>query len=265
MAAGRDMSEGLTLYAARESGLHRLHPLTKLSLAGFLFVVGLALPGTITPYMVFILAVLPLAAWGRVARKLFGAAWRVVLPFAVSVFLVQGFFWPNGTPLLSIGPISLREEGVIFAAASTGRILLVVSCFLLFALATRPDLLMAALTQRGFPGSIAYIVVATVQIVPRFQAKAAAILDAQRSRGLEIEGNLLQRLRALLPLIAPLILGSLVDVEERAMAIEVRAFNHPGPKTSMIVIGEAPWEQIARWILAIGAVAMIGLRIWLIL
>lgn len=256
------MAEAFTLYAPRDSGLHRLHPLTKLSLAGFLLVGGLALPGTWGTYALFVFAVLPLAAWGRVLAPLTAAAWKVALPFAVSVFLVQGLFWPGGTPVAVVGPLSLKREGVQFAAASVGRILAVVSSFLLFSLTTRPDALMTALTQRGLPGGLAYVIVATIQIVPRFQAKAAAILDAQRARGLETEGGLRQRLRGLLPLVVPLVLSSLVDVEERAMAIEARAFGHPGKKTSWLHVGEAGWEGALRWALVAGMLAMVGLRLW---
>lgn len=256
------MVEAFSLFVARASGLHRLHPLTKLSLAGFLLVSGLLLPGLWTTYAVFLGIVLPLAAWGRVLKESIGAIGRVVLPFALSVFLIQGFLWTNGTPLVGIGPVSLKREGVIFAVGSAGRILMVVSSFILFALTTRPDMLMISLTQRGFPASLAYIVVATIQIVPRFQAKAAAILDAQRSRGLETEGSLLQRAHAVWPLVAPLILGSLVDVEERALALEARAFNHPGPKTSLIVVEEAWWEAGTRWALMAATLGVFGLRLW---
>jgi energy-coupling factor transport system permease protein len=231
-------------------------------LAGFLFVAGLALPGTLTAYFVFLLIAFPLAALGKVTREWAAAVWRVALPFAISVFLVQGFFWPRGTPFIFLGPLSLKSEGLIFAVTSTGRILVIVSSFLLLALTTRPDMLMTALTQSGLPGSIAYIIVATIQIVPRFQAKAAAILDAQRARGLETEGNLGQRLRAILPLVVPLVLGSLVDVEERAIAIEARAFNRPGPKTSLIEIAEAAWEPPLRWVIVGAMVGVVGLSIW---
>jgi energy-coupling factor transporter transmembrane protein EcfT len=57
-----------------------------------------------------------------------------------------------------------------------------------------------------------------------------------------------------------LILSSLVDVEERALAIEARAFNRPGPKTSLIEIEEAPWEMAARWIILIAMIGVVGLR-----
>ena len=94
-------------------------------------------------------------------------------------------------------------------------------------------------------------------------AKAAAIADAQRARGLETEGHLLRRLQAVVPLVVPLILSSLVDVEERALAIEARAFNRAGPKTSLIEIGEARWEPATRWGLVLAMVVVIGLSMWL--
>jgi energy-coupling factor transport system permease protein len=244
--------------------VHRLHPLTKITLTGFLLVAGLALPGVWSNYLLLVAAVLPLALWAQVARELFSRAFKVALPFAISVFLVQGFFWPGGTPLVGIGPISLKEEGLLFAIASTGRILVVVSSFLWFALTSRPDTLMISLAQRGLPSSLAYIIVATIQIVPRFQARAATILEAQQARGLETGGRFTQRLRAILPLVVPLILSSLVDVEERALAIEARAFNRPGVKTSLVEIFEARWEPALRWVIVLAMIGILGLRVWLI-
>jgi energy-coupling factor transport system permease protein len=254
------MSDTLSLFVPHASGVHRLNPLTKLSLAGFLLVAGLVAPGPFGTYLLFVLGVLPLSLLARVAHQLLRMSFRVVLPFAVSVFLIQGFLWPGGTPLIGYGPISLKEEGLLFATAAAGRILMVVSSFLWLALTTRPDALMTALAQRGFPASLAYIVVATIQIVPRFQSRAATILDAQRARGLETGGRFLERVRAVFPLVVPLVLSSLVDVEERALAIEARAFNHPGPKTSLFEIGEARWEPAARWLLLAAMLAVVAAR-----
>lgn len=243
--------------------MHRLFPLTKLALVGLLLAGGLALPGTWAAYALLLLGVLPLALLGGVFRALVGAALRVALPFAVSIFLIQGFFWPGGTPLVHLGPLSLKQEGLAFAVTSTGRILVVVSSFLWFAFTTRPDILMIALVQHGLPASLAYMMVATIQIIPRFQSRASSILDAQRARGLETGGRVVQRVRAVLPLVVPLILSSLIDVEERALAIEARAFNYPGPKTSFVEVTEAAWEPVARWGATLGAAGFILLGIWL--
>ena len=121
-------------------------------------------------------------------------ALKIALPFAISVFLIQGLFWTNGTPVVHLGPLSLKAEGLLFAVQSTGRILAVVGSFLLLSLTTRPDALMIALDQRGAPKALTYIVLATIQIAPRFQAKANTILDAQRARGLETEGSVGRRI-----------------------------------------------------------------------
>ncbi len=250
-----------SLYVDRNSGLNRLNPLTMLALIGFCLVAGLALPGAWAPYAVFLLAILPLAAGGRVLRPFLSAALKIVLPFAVSVTLIQGLFWTGGTPIVHLGPLSLKREGLIFAAQSTGRILAVLGSFLLLALTTRTDALMIALAQHGAPKSLTYIVLATLQIAPRFQAKANTILDAQRARGLEVEGGIGRRVRALIPLTIPLVLGSIVDIEERAIALEARAFSRSGPKTSLLVLRDSHMQRIGRWVLVGGMIAAVILGI----
>jgi energy-coupling factor transport system permease protein len=253
------MSQGFSLYLARDSGLHRLHPLTKLSLAATLLVAAFALPGPWSSYAVFLLVLLPLAAWGRILPGFLRSVARSVLPFALSLFLIQGLLWPGGSPVARLGPLSLKAEGLAFALASTGRILMIVSSFLLLALSTRPDLLMIALAQRGFPSTLSYIVVTTIQIVPYFQGKARAILDAQRSRGLETEGGLRRRLRALLPLVVPLVLSSILDIEERAIALEARAFGRHGTKTSLQVLSDSRAQSVLRWaILALAPLLLVA-------
>ena len=87
---------------------------------------------------------------------------------------------------------------------------------------------------------------ATIQIAPRFQAKAGTILDAQRVRGLETEGGMGRRIRALLPLVVPLVLGSIIDIEERAMALDARAFSRQGVKTSLLVLHDTITQRVTR-------------------
>lgn len=255
------MSSAFTLFLPRDSGLHRLHPLTKLTLAASGVMISLLLPGAWPNYAVFGLGLLPLAAWGRLTGPFLRRTLLVVWPFALSLFIIQGLFWTNGTPLIGWGPLALKAEGVQFAAIMTGRILLLVGSFLLLSLSTRPDRLMYALTQRGFSDRIAYIILSAIQIIPRFQAKAETISNAQRARGLETEGRLWQRVRALLPLVAPLILGSLIDVEERSIALEARGFGRNTPKTSLIVLQDRPLDKALRVLLLAGVLGLLILRL----
>ena len=259
------MTTSISLYIAGDSRLHRLYPITKLLLALALILGGFIFPVPWASYAIFLGIILPISIWGGIWKQMVWAVWKIVLPFAISIFLIQGLFWGSGTVLFYIGPLSVEKDGIAFAFASVGHILLVIGSFLLLAMTTRPDLLMNALTKLGIPGAITYIVVTTIQIIPRFQAKAATIIDAQRSRGLKTEGNFLQRARALTPLVLPLVLSSLVDVEERAIAIEARAFNTPGPKTILIDCVDTQNQRIARFIIFIIIILMIGLRLWWLL
>jgi energy-coupling factor transport system permease protein len=95
------------------------------------------------------------------------------------------------------------------------------------------------------------------------QVKAATIIDAQRSRGLETSGNVFKRIQALVPLVGPLIFGSLVEVEERAIAIEARGFTLPRKKTSLREIPDRPVERATRWLLIGVLIVFIGIQIWL--
>ena len=249
------------MYVARESGLHKLHPLTKGLLTLLLLVAGLTLPGNWTGYFLVLLVVFPLAIWGKIFSPFIQMVFRVSLPFIISVVVIQSLFWGEGTPIFEFWIFSPKVEGALFALISVGRILLVMSSFILFAMTTRPDTLMISLKQVGVPSSLAYIIVTTLQIIPRFQSKASTILDAQRSRGLETEGNLLVRSRALVPIILPLVLGSLVEVEERAIAIEARGFNSNRKETALIEIPDTRWQVVLRRVFIVLMVLSVVARI----
>lgn len=250
-----------SMYVARESGLHRLHPLTKGLLTLLLIVAGLTLPGNWTPYFLVLLIVLPLAAWGKIFSPFLRTVWKVSLPLIISVVVIQSLFWGEGTPIFEFWILSPKWEGAIFALISIGRILLSMSSFILFAMTTRPDTLMISLKQVGVPSSLAYIIVTTLQIIPRFQGKASTILDAQRSRGLETEGNLFVRARAVVPIVLPLVLGSLVEVEERAIAIEARGFNSNRKETALIEVPDTKGQQFMRRIFVVVMILSVVTRI----
>ena len=235
-----------SMYVARESGLHQLHPLTKALLTLLLLVSGLTLPGNWTGYFLVLFVIIPLAAWGKILPNLLRVVWGLSLPFIIPVLIIQSLFWGKGTPIFEFWIIAPKAEGALYALIIVGRILLVMAGFMLFAMTTRPDTLMISLKQVGLPSSLAYIIVTTLQIVPRFQSKASTILDAQRSRGVETEGNLLVRARAVVPVILPLVLGSLVEVEERAIAIEARGFNSTKKETSLIEIPDSNSQVLLR-------------------
>jgi energy-coupling factor transport system permease protein len=253
-----------SFFLPRASGLHALYPLTKLVLVLAIVLVGFLARSVYGPIALFLFLILPLAAWGKIAPDLIRVTLTVILPFVISIALVQGLFYPGATKVvLAFGPLSLKEEGLLFAFGTAGRILLLAGAGLLLLFSTHPADLMLALRQHGMPGALAYIVVAALELIPQMQAQAAAILDAQRSRGLETEGSLLTRTRALVPLLGPLVFGALADVDERAMALEARAFSSPRAKTSYKELRDTGGQALARWLFLLAAVIVGALEVWL--
>lgn len=250
------------LYQPRHSPVHRLHPLTKLTLSFGLIALALGMNIDWLPLALYLLVLLPLSAVARIAPPYLRTSLRLLLPFAISLFVIQSLFFPEGrTVLARLGPLSIKAEGVRFAFASASRILLIAGALLLTLQTTHPGMLLSGLVQKGLPPKLAYVIVTTLQIVPQMRDRAALIMDAQRARGLETQGSLLVRSRALLPLIGPLVLGSLLDVEERTLALEARAFGATTPKTSLFALPDPLPERLLRWAIVLAMVAIIGWRL----
>ncbi|WP_321392268.1 energy-coupling factor transporter transmembrane component T [uncultured Desulfuromusa sp.] len=252
-----------TLFRPSDSFLHRLNPVTKLVLVLCWLLLSFLAPGFSTPWVLFAVSLL-VAVLCRVFRPFSRSLWLVVAPLALFLFIVHGLFNPEGHKVMAqIGPVALKQEGVVFALLMTGRILSAVGAALLFAFSTSPANLMLALMQHGFPASLAYIIGATLQLIPQMRARATSIMAAQQARGLEVSGSLVVRIRALLPMLIPLVLSSLIDVEERAISLEARAFRHHGIKSSLHVVSDPAAERLLRWFVCMITAVVIASRWWL--
>lgn len=238
--------------------MHRLHPLTKLALALLFLVAAASLPDLIWLLGGFLLVAVPLAAWGRVLGTFLSSCFKLLLPFVVSLAIIQGFFTPGETVWFQVRTFTFTAEGLLSGMTVAGRLLLALNGTLLMMLTTRPDFMMEALNQRGLPRWLSYIILTALQIFPSFQDRARVITEAQQARGLNLEVNILRRVRLLVPLVGPLILGSIVEVEERAMALEARAFSRPGERTSLLVLEDSRAQQALRWGLLLGTGVLIA-------
>lgn len=249
-----------TLYLERASAVHRLNPVTKLVALLAIIANVFAVPQWWIPLGIVVLVVVPAAVLARVGGRLLRLFLILLLPLLVVLFIVQGFFFPDGTTVLwQWGPARLTVEGLVFSLTIGSRLSALVLGSLVFVLTTHPARLMTALTQAGMSSKIAYVISASLQIIPAFQERARSILLAQQARGLEIAGGPLRRARALLPLIAPLVLGMITDVDERSTAMEARAFGATPRPTSLTVVDDPLSERIGRWLLAAAAAAVIVL------
>lgn len=251
-----------SLYVPGDSWLHRLHPLTKLvfTLASVLIIFGgpggllsILIPGLLAMLLLWQAGL----AW-RTARMIF----RLLVLLAVSLFLVHGFFSPqNQTELLSIGPLTLGQEGLVYAASILLRLASMLAASLLLVISTHPAHLVQALAEAGLPYKLAYLLGSPLLLLPQIAGRIKVIQAAQQARGLETQGNMLQRARALFPLVAPLVFNSLVDVEERSLALEVRGFSAPNPKTSLNGLVDTTSQRVMRWAMLLLAGLMVAVNL----
>jgi len=133
----------------------------------------------------------------------------------------------------------------------------------LLLLTTHPSEMMSDLTRRGLPSQFAYVIISALQIIPQMQAKAQTIIAAQRSRGLDTESSFLRRVGAIVPLVGPLVFGSLAEVEERAIAIEARGFTSKHTKTSLHEVPDHRSDKVIRWVLFVLVIVSIALNLWI--
>ena len=258
------MHERLSFYIKRDSFLHNLNPLTKIVLALSIILISIFSPWYWISHVLLLLVIVPLGFAGKVAKEYFTSAIRLIIPAAGFIFLMQAFFQPIGdTIIFQFWFLDITQESLSFAFRIATRITVMISAFTLFLLTTHPSELMSDLTRRGLPPQFAYVIISTLQILPQMQAKAQTIIAAQQSRGLDTESTFIKRAGSVVPLVSPLVFGSLVEVEERAIAIEARGFTSKKAKTSLHEIPDSRLDQVIRWGLVILVVISIALKLWL--
>ena len=215
--------KNISLYVEQDTYLTRLHPFAKLSY--ILAAVSVPLiAGSLWMFAVSIGVSLCLLVSGKIISRVFPL---IAFSFTIiaTVFLIHGLFnRANQNVLFALGPLQFYREGIRYAAGIGFNILNMLLAFAVFVLSTK-------LEQIGFPPRFGYMISSVFQIIPQMTGTMNTIMDAQRSRGMETEGNLLVRAKAFIPLIAPVVSSSLINTRERAIALEVRGFDSKEKKT----------------------------------
>ena len=137
-----------SFFLDRASGWHALHPLTKLAVMLAILVSAFSVRWMFVSVALFVCVIVPIAVWGRIWREVLRTTFTVVLPLAISLVLVQGFFYPGAHDvILQIGPFALKREGLEFAFVTGTRLIVIAGAGLLVVYATHPADLALALVQ----------------------------------------------------------------------------------------------------------------------
>jgi energy-coupling factor transport system permease protein len=222
--------KSISLYVDQDTYLTRLHPFAKL----FYILAAVTIPligGGMVLYGPCLVISFCLLIGGKIIKKAFPL---IAFSFTIilTVFLIHGLFnQENVQVLFTLGPLIFYKEGLLYASKIGLNILNMLLAFAVFVLTTRPAALVDDLEQVGFSPRFGYMICSVFQIIPQMMGTMNTIMDAQRSRGMETEGNLFVRAKAFIPLISPVVNSSLINTRERAIALEVRGFDSRQKKT----------------------------------
>ena len=184
------------------------------------------------------------------------------VPLLVSILLVNTFLYPGATdPIVDVGPLRPTWTGLAAALQATLRVLAFGFSVVVLVLTTEADHLLADLERRGLGRRATFVLGSTLRAIPRTSGRAGEITEAQRARGLDTEGRIWRRVRGIVPLAGPLIVGALTDVEEQTMALEARAFTAPGRRTVLRAFPDSRVQRLIRWTVILACFALLAASI----
>jgi len=228
-------------YFPGTSVVHRLDPRTKLlatiALIVFVFLVqGFSGFLAITAFI----AAVTIMSGLRVKFRIRGVT--PLLFIILFTFVLNLFFQTQGKVLIGIGFLKITVEGLRTAVFTAVRLILLVISSQLLTLTTSPisltdgiESLLTPLKRFHFPAhEIAMMMSIALRFIPTLMDEAGKIMKAQKARGADFEnGNLIQRAKAMVPLLVPLFVGSFRRADDLALAMEARCYRGGAGRTRM--------------------------------
>jgi energy-coupling factor transport system permease protein len=227
--AKRRKNQAFIRYIPGNSFLHRLDPRTKLvglaAIASASFLTIRPLPMAIP--LLFVLAVALCS--GLLKNLLKGFA--LFIPLIIFVLFLDSFFAgdPAGTVYFSsyvwiFHPV-LSESRIMFALAMAMRLLSIGGFSLLFIMTTDYTAFVKSLKQMKFPATFSFSLGYALRSITGLYQDIGYIMEAQRSRGLEYDRNVVSKGRnALMAVTIPMTVSVLKRSQHVSDAMQSRGF-----------------------------------------
>jgi len=220
-------------YFPGNSPVHRLDPRTKL-IAVVLYIVALFLANWFVTYAIMFLVLAGAIAISKVPPKSILRGLKPVLFIVVFTAVLNLFYTPGNTVLVHFWIFTITLEGVWRAFFMVVRIMMLISGTFLLTYTTSPILLTDGLESLLNPlkkirvpvHELAMMMSIALRFIPTLIEETDKIMSAQRARGADFEnGSLIQRAKALLPLLVPLFISAFRRADELATAMECRCYH----------------------------------------
>lgn len=227
-------------YFPGNSLLHRFDPRSKIIFT-VLFIAAIFLCKGLVSYGITLLILLMMIGISKVQPRVFLKGMKPVV-FIVVCTAILNLFYTSGTVLWSWGILKITEEGIWKAGFMVLRILMLIACTLLLTYTTSPILLtdgleklLRPLKKLNFPvHELSMMMSIALRFIPTLIQETDKIISAQKARGADFDsGNLIQKAKALIPILIPLFISSFRRAEELAIAMECRCYHGDEGRTSL--------------------------------
>ena len=248
--------------------VHRLDPRTKLIMT-IVYIAALFVAEGVLGYGLVFLFLCTSVALSRIRVS---ALFKGLKPLIFIIILTAliNLLYTQGDPLISFWIITITRQGVINAFFMVTRIMMLIAGTFLLTYTTSPIALTDGLEQLLNPlkkiklpvHELAMMMCIALRFIPTLIEETDKIMSAQKARGADFEsGNILQRAKALIPILVPLFISSFGRADDLATAMECRCYRGGVGRTRMKQLTMAARDYVTLLIGAALLAAVITLKV----
>lgn len=242
------------LYLDRDTIFHRMDPRAKmLMLLGWFVVAFLFLSpwANLLILVAELLMVTVAKAWPNVRR--FSLLLAIIL---VATTIMFGLVHPGETTLIGF----IEVESVVYGVTIGLRVVALIVAGLVFLSTTNNEELLIGLVRLKVPYRFAFALSTALRLVPTVLGTAQVIMQAQRSRGLDIDrGNIFRRLKNMSPIVIPVFISTIRSTQVFGMALESKGFGAYPTRTYLL----DPRIRGRDVVTILTLVLLVALAVWL--
>lgn len=252
----RDITLGQ--YYPERSVIHRLDARTKI-LGTLLYIIEIFLVNSFAGFGLVILALGVLIGISKVPVRFIFKGLKAVV-FIILLTFVLNLFMFDGTVLWHWKFLTITYEGLYRSCFMALRLILLIIGTSMLTLTTKPmeltdglEKLLKPFNRFGLPShEIALMMSIALRFIPTLLEETDKIMKAQQARGADFEsGNLIQRVKNMIPILIPLFVGSFRIAQDLALAMEARCYHGGVGRTRMKEIVFSRRDGVAGVLLAV--------------
>lgn len=223
------------------SPIHRMDPRAKLIIV-VVYIVALFIATSWVSYGVMLACLLTAIKISTIPPKSIVRGMKPIVFILVFTGILNLFYSEGGVTLAKLGPFVITSEGLKRALFMMGRILMLISGTFLLTYTTSPisltdglESLMGPLKSIHVPvHELSMIMCIALRFIPTLIEETDKIMSAQKARGADFEtGNIIDRAKALIPVLVPLFISAFRRADELATAMECRCYQGGQGRTKM--------------------------------